>query len=120
MDTILARDENARKPGASTSSSYDPGCTASKTYVPAADDFVSKVTRVPSLISLTVASGTTAPLESCTVPRTREVVPWAKASPQAHTNPIKHENPLLRICWRIAECGSWRKVSCASGQRAIR
>src|ERR1035437_1266561 len=94
--TRLPVEVKVRKPVASTSSSYEPGCTASKMYVPVADVFVSKVTCIPSLISLTVTPGTTAPVASCTVPRTREVVPWAKAAPQAHRN-SSTETPFLRI-----------------------
>ena len=50
---------------------------------------------MPSLISLTEASGTTAPLASCTVPRTRDVVPWPNAAAQAHTNSISELKPSI-------------------------
>src|SRR5205085_10439464 len=41
---------------------------------------------VSSLVSVTVASGTTAPLESTTVPVRRAVVLWAKHSPATLSN----------------------------------
>src|ERR1019366_6999702 len=95
ISTRLLRELNLRKPLASTSIWYVPVCTASKAYAPDAVVLASKVCRVPSLINFTAASGTTAPLASCTVPRTREVVPWPNTVAQAHTRNTRKKKTLF-------------------------
>src|SRR5262245_16042447 len=79
MVTTLFFDENLRKPGASTVSEYGPAWIASKAYVPDNDVWALKPTPVPSLVKVTLAFATDAPLESSTTPITREVVPCANS-----------------------------------------
>jgi hypothetical protein len=54
-------------------------------------------TPVASLVSATCAPGMMAPVGSVTVPTTREVVPWAKAVPQAQRNSNVETTPIFLI-----------------------
>jgi hypothetical protein len=58
---------------------------------------VVKATCVPSLVKVTVASATTAPEGSTTVPVTREAVPCASAPPAPLVNRTKHNKNLGRL-----------------------
>src|SRR5271156_3791037 len=68
------------KPGLSTFSLYLPTWTKSNRYEPSAAVVVPRAMPVSVLVRVTLASGTTPPDWSVTVPR-REALVWPKAEP---------------------------------------
>src|SRR4051812_31134654 len=98
MFKVLPVDWNTRKPDFSTAIVYFPGWMPSKTYVPAVVVVVVHEMLVPSLVSVTLAAGTTAPDESFTKPVTRELTCETATTLNAHTNAKQRTNAPKERC----------------------
>src|SRR5689334_18948119 len=83
------------KPCFSIVTVYFPAWTRSKEYAPLSLVWALKETPVASLERVTIAPATAAPLASCTVPVTRDVVPCPLAT--ATRQDTKNKNAQIRF-----------------------
>src|ERR1700758_3700987 len=85
------------KPAFETFSVYVPGATLGNTYWPTELVVTVLVSFVAMVVRLTVASGTTAPPWSVTVPRTRAVLAVCAPAGAADRNAASKTNGMARL-----------------------